>query len=304
MVKFENYFTFGTMAICVKCFGEIGGDDVGTAVKCSACDLFCHHSCTGLRGKPRGNWRCQQCRRDKASSPCKSSVDGATLINNIDELRAEVNAIRKDMRPKVDLYDQLNHSDLEARIEAVETKLKDLESIKNLISGLQLRINVLEERNHQAEQKERISNLELHGVVEHPNENLSALMVQVGTIVGVPVLPQDIAWVGRVGLSNKSKPRIILAKFYNLETKNAILRASRKRKGIKMQELGYADDRRTVYVNENLTAYYRNLYQDARKLKPQKFEFVWTYNCRIYVRKTKEDKPIPVTSKNQLPFLN
>lgn len=291
------------MAICVKCLSDISSADLSGAVKCSACNQLCHYSCTGLRSRPRDTWRCFQCRR--AKSPCTSTIDGATIISNIDELRAEVNSIKNDMRPAGDLSIQLPHSDLEARVAAVEAKLKDLESIKNLISGLQVRIDVLEERNHQVEQKERICNLEFHGLAEHPSENLNALMVQVGVVTGVPLQPHDIAWVGRVGLSrDKSKPRVILAKFHTLEQKNAVLRASRKRKGIKVNELGYADDRRSVFVNENLTTHYRDLYRDARKLKPLKYEFVWTYNCRIYVRKTKDDKPIPITSKNQLLFLN
>lgn len=57
---------------------------------------------------------------------------------------------------------------LEARISAVEKKLKDHENVKSFISGLQLRINALKERHHQTEQKERFINLELHGAAEYP----------------------------------------------------------------------------------------------------------------------------------------
>lgn len=148
-----------------------------------------------------------------------------------------------------DLSHSLNHVDLEAQVEPVEIKLKDLESIKNLISGIQVRTNALEERYHQAEQNERIGDLELHGFVEHPNESLNVLMVQVGKVTGVPVQTHDIVWVGHVGSRDvKSKPRVIVPKFKDIEMKNALFRAAREGKGVKLQDLGYADNRHTVYV--------------------------------------------------------
>lgn len=90
----------------------------------------------------------------RIKSPCKSTIDGASLNNNIDELRVEVDYIKKDIRPR-DLSDPLNHSDLGARVEALEINYR-IESIRNLISDPQLRSNTLEERSYQAVQKARI----------------------------------------------------------------------------------------------------------------------------------------------------
>lgn len=111
---------------------------------------------------------------------------------------------------------------------------------------------------------------------------------------GVPVQASDIAWVGHVFRETNLNLVLFWPKFNNLETKNTILPPFRKLKGVKMQELGFSDNQRTVYFDSNLTTHNRDLHHEARKLKPLWSEFVWTFNCRIYVRETKEDKPMAV----------
>lgn len=291
------------MSKCNKCDIAIKPEETNLFLTCKSCGLYWHVSCTALRVKPRDStgWQCASCKagntkkgRPATNSPIPSTGNDAELLKNIKDLRLEMNSIKKDMHAGKFL------ATLEDRIATAETKLLELEDISEQIACLQQRVFDLEERNLVLDQADRVRNLELHGLTEYPQENLTQAVIQASNITGVNITENDLKWVGRVGsnTSNKIKPRTVLVKLHNQDLKNTLLRALRKRRGIKLQELGYAEETRTLHVSENLTPHFRNIYQSARKL--EKFKFVWTYNCRIFVRENQNSELILIKSKNQL----
>lgn len=299
------------MLKCNKCDNNISKTEDASTVRCSKCGLYSHIACAALRAKPRDavNWKCAQCKlippnkktqESAAVSPSAvlSPAGSDRIVNDIKDLRCEMDSIKKDLLNSNAA--EAHQSDLEERIAAAEAKLIKLENISDIITSLQERVSALEEKNQYLEQAERISHLELHGLTEHVAENLVSVVVQTGKVAGVSIAESDLKWVGRVGPTTEAslKPRPVLVKFAQHDVKNDLLRAVRKRRGIKLQELGYAGDNHNVFVSENLTKYYRDIFREARKL--ENYQFTWTSNCRIYVRKDKDSKPILIKSKNQL----
>ncbi|XP_068625821.1 uncharacterized protein [Battus philenor] len=290
------------MPNCTKCDVAIKSEDL-SALLCCKCSAYWHVLCAGLRSTPRDkhNWRCDLCRitqyKKQSKGASNSRIDTEGIVSNIKDLRKEIDSLKKDMS-KEGSNSKLN---LEERIDIIEAKLLDLESVGDLVSGLYLRVAVLEERNHYMEQFERVKNLEFHGLTEHDNEQLLEIVLRIATLLEVAVTATDIKWVGRIGPNNQrscSNPRPVLIIFNDQAVKNSLMRTMRKNRGVKMATLGYADDNKRVFVRENLTPTYRDIFQKARQLP--NFEFAWTYNCRVYIRKDRDSEAIHIKTKRQL----
>lgn len=295
------------MTKCSKCEISIKPDDTASNVSCKLCGLYWHVTCAALRVKPRdsSSWQCTSCKSNSTkkgkqadrSEPSPTNINNAEILKSIKDLRLEMNSIKKDLHAGDILVT------LEDRIAAAETKLLELEDISEKIINLQQRVFDLEERNMVLDQADRVRNLELHGLTEYPQEDLTQTVVRAGNMVGLNLNETDLKWVGRVGskANTSSRPRTVLIKFHNQDVKNNLLRALRKRRGITMQELGYAEETRKVHVSENLTPHFRDIYRAARNLN--KFKYVWTYNCRIFIRENDNSELVLVKSKNQLQTL-
>lgn len=288
------------MAKCNKCEIAFKPDDTTPDVTCKSCGLYWHVACTALRTKPRDPsiWQCTPCKASNIRKIMQESfstpINNVDILNSIKDLRLEMNSIKKDLHAG-EFLDSLKN-----RITAAETKLLGLEGISKQIESLQKRVVDLEERNLTLDQANRILNLEFHGLPEYPQENLPQTLVRIGKIAGVNITEVDLKWIGRVGSKAYAilKPRIVLVKFHNQNLKNTLLRTLRNRRGIKLQELGYPDGTKTVYVSENLTPHFKDIYRSARKLG--KFKFVWTYNCRVFIRVNENTELVHIKSKSQL----
>lgn len=295
------------MAKCNKCEIAIKHEDSAPNVTCKSCGLYWHVACATLRAKPRdpSNWQCASCKTGSTgktkqadrSEPASATFDSVWILKSIKDLRSEMTSIKKDLHAGELVVA------LEGRIAAAETKLLELEDISEQLMSLQQRVSELEERNLVLDQADRVRNLEFHGLSEYPQENLAQTVIRASNLAGVLITETDLKWVGRVGskANGISKPRTVLVKFHSQDIKNTLLRALRKRRGIKLQELGYAEETRTMHVSENLTPHFRDIYRTARKV--EKFKFVWTYNCRIFIRQSVESELVLVKSKNQLETL-
>lgn len=106
------------MATCAKCLSEITDEDNHTAVKCGTCNKYYHFFC---------------------------AINGATLIRNINQLRIDVNAIKRDLRAGDELFPPERSTNLEAQVAILDKRLADLESLKDFIAVVQLGLDALTE---------------------------------------------------------------------------------------------------------------------------------------------------------------
>lgn len=274
---------------------------------CETCNLTFHVVCMPLPAKPLNSpWECVTCTKkrqhldhdDEPSTSTFQAADsqGADLWTSFETQRSELFAMPVN-RHELALNNE-RVIDIQKRIAGFQNREEEVEKIAQKFSDLGARLLEIEDRYSLADQFKRVRNLELHGLVEYPVENLKQTVVLVGELVGVTVTETDLISVGRVGAFDaaRPKPRVVLVKFHKQDLKNNLLCALRKRKGVKLGELGYAERSENVFVGENLTPLFREVYYNARQI----FKYVWTYNCQIFVRQHERAKQIRIKSKRQL----
>ncbi|KAG8325171.1 hypothetical protein J6590_074687 [Homalodisca vitripennis] len=72
------------------------------------------------------------------------------------------------------------------------------------------------------------------------------------------------------------------------------------KKHLRAADLGYASES-SIYVNESLTSPNRKLLQKTREAARKKgYQYVWTLNCSIYVRKATNDKAVKILTEASL----
>lgn len=279
---------------------DVEPENTTSNVSCKSCGRYWHVLCTAPRTKPRdsSSWKCASCNAKNAKDikqenfrePSPTTTNDDIMKQSIKELQSEMKAVKESISTWAGVF------------KSVETNCSKREVMSGDIVAIQTRMLELEERNSVLEQSARVANLEFRGLTEYPEEDIAQIIIHAANLVGVNITQKDLKWIGRVGMKTniRSKPRTVLAKFYDQELKNCLLRAIRKRRGIILQELGFGETW-TMFVSENLTPHFRSIFYTAMSLR--KFKYVWTYNCRIYARENRNSNFILIKSKTQLQSL-
>lgn len=298
------------MRMCSKCGIPINLNATDPNVGCRSCVLYypgCNETIARIMSHTTANW-CWQCPtctiknrldRNETSPSTSADVEIPDIIKDVNDAKEEKPSNNKSRGESEEI------ETLEQKVANLEARLSKLQAIYNHENHLQAlrRIEVMSERLHRIEQKDRVCNLEVRGLVECHNENLRQLIIKLGVVVNVNITESDLEWIGRVGKVNGTASyRTVLAKFRSQMVKNNLLLALRKRgRGIKMREIGLPGGERTVHVGENLTPHFRNLYATAKRVG--NFRHCWTFNCDIFVRPTGNSEFIKLKSMSHLKAL-
>lgn len=206
-------------------------------------------------------------------------VQSISFINKqFEELKKEVEVLRKE-RKEQNIY-----------IESLEKKIQDLQY------------------------KSRSSGTEIRNIPFHETESSDCLIkvvCRIGSTVGVPLIESDLRDIYRLpGKSSySSSPRPIIAEFKDVLTKQRLLNAVRlynKNKAILKDKLntevvGFQGERIPVYVTEQLPPSHKKLFYKAREYaKNNGFQYCWTANGNIFLRKQEGDKLIKIISEKCL----
>ena len=81
--------------------------------------------------------------------------------------------------------------------------------------------------------------------------------------------------------SSPNNPSIIIARFTNRDIRNLIFQ---KRKLIGVRDYGI-DGMTNLFINKNLIPRRKKLFSFAYKKSTSKYQFPWTYNGDIFIRK-------------------
>ncbi|KAG8332478.1 hypothetical protein J6590_022691 [Homalodisca vitripennis] len=82
--------------------------------------------------------------------------------------------------------------------------------------------------------------------------------------------------------------------------RHEFLQKRKAKKHLRAADLGYASES-NIYVNESLTSPNRKLLQKTREVARKKgYQYVWTLNCSIYVRKATNDKAVKILTEASL----
>lgn len=169
---------------------------------------------------------------------------------------------------------------------------KELEDTKAKVEDLQ--------------QYTRNRNIEIQGLPEHQGENLRNIMKIIGEKVGVRVEDHHVDVIHRVRTRNQDKAAPIVVQMTTRTMRDAIIEKARPLE-ITPQLLGIGgeNNKKRLFINEQLTIYKKNLFYHARQLKKNKqYEYVWMRNGRIMAKKNGSSGTIFINSMIDIDKLN
>ena len=151
------------------------------------------------------------------------------------------------------------------------------------------------------EQYTRKNSLEIRGIPQDAYPNTEAAVIKVAEALNVTIEPEDIEF------SHKLKHgRGIIVKFCNDKTKSKLYRERTKLKDVRISDLfpsypSTGQQQQRVFIHESLTAYRRNIVDEANKRRRDGTLFsVWTLDGKIFVKTSPDGSPIRIFSEEDL----
>lgn len=166
----------------------------------------------------------------------------------------------------------------------------------NEITNLQKEISTLRTELNTQQQRDRSHNIEIVGVPEISNENLSQLVLKIANHAGLALTVDDFDHVNRVKplQTIKDRPKTIVVKLKKREHED-------KRRGLGSCDLDIPGAQRRIFVNEHLTTFNKILYKKTREIITAKlYQYCWIKNCSIYVIKDDKSKHILIRTETDL----
>lgn len=229
------------------------------------------------------------------------------LVEKLDEKLAPLNSTVVELRKSLD--EAIKHVKfVDAKYDDLLKKMKKDEDRKALWTEnktLKLAVQTLEKqhaslelqlRNHLTESNEKNQYdcrecLEVRGIPQHATpseENTNAIIIEVGKLIGVAILDNDISVSHRLPQAKSYKgknvgPSPIIVKFTRRSVKERLYGARKNLRNKTSSDLGYPEENK-IYLAESLTEKNRELFKESLAVKKNlEFKFIWTNNCRIYL---------------------
>ena len=185
-----------------------------------------------------------------------------------DKLKQDVSSLKKAVRKAEDDVADLND---------------DLDGLKSDLDSAICQIDDLEQYN-------RKHNLEIHGIPESSEENLSDKIIKLGKILNVHIVNNDIDICHRMATRRSNGgPRPIIVRFRSYRAKSELYKSKKHLRSVSLNN--YFHGAEAAYINENLTNYRRELFAKVRKFKKiNNWHSAWTIDGKIFVRKSQNDQ--------------
>lgn len=318
------------MSYCTKCEESLPSD--GNFVECKHCNGSYHFKCSTLAqrtwtamGAPRREvWQCEFCRlSDKVVAALSKKVDLSFVkpimqpmldpVNeSIREVLEKINDCVKSQSFLSEQYDDLlkKQSEMCRNMGEIEKNLIELVNSNkekdDIIDGLIRRVNILEQHN-------RKGDIIVYGVQERTDEDLSAVIVDVGKHFNVNISDDDIISANRIPTKNKNlpkrsgvdgsgstKPRPIAVSFLNVNKKDALLRNRKGALAIESDIFGGGSNN-AIKIYEMLSPYYSKLlYLCRQKVFACKWKYVWFSDNCVKCRKEDNSGVVSIFSEKDL----
>ena len=176
---------------------------------------------------------------------------------------------------------------LTTRIEAMEAREKIADKT----------IHDLEEKYDDIEQYSRKFNLEIHGIPERKEEDITQIILDLADTIDADVREEDIDICHRL-YKAEGKARPIIVKFTNYDSKYEMYsKRLRLRKVDNREKFGVE----RVFINENLTSRRALLYSKVRKkVKDYSAWNTWTMDGKIFLRKSPTGRPFRIKAEDDI----
>lgn len=261
----------------------------------------------GLRGDMNDRFNAQRECFDQFRTALSQLRTDVTTINN------KFTQFRNEFDEKSNTVDFLAGCQDEQVLMNAEFRQK-LKKLENENTSLQSTVSELTSRVAEMEQHSRDCNIEVQCVPESKNENLLSIFNQLLRTVSCELPDMSIRGIHRVAKlkPHSERPRNIVVKMVTPQVRDSVLAAVIKfNKSKNLAEdklnalhLGFANRKQQIYVSEHLTLSNKQLHAAARTTAKEKcYQYVWTRNGRIFMRKNNESPSILVKSVDFLKTL-
>ncbi|XP_070548885.1 uncharacterized protein [Ptychodera flava] len=169
------------------------------------------------------------------------------------------------------------------------------------------RVQALEKELASLNQYHRRVNLEVSCVPESDNEDVTAKVLSIFKKINPSISDSDIDIAHRTkaadqssATSSRARPRPIIVRFTTRKARNSIYDNRRKLKGTTARDFGL-DSTSKIFINENLLPATRQLlYKVNISRKEARYQFMWTYNEKIYIKKDINSRPLIISREADL----
>ncbi|XP_048489184.1 uncharacterized protein LOC125491394 [Plutella xylostella] len=316
------------MAKCAKCNKLVTKKSPG--LQCSKCSKWIHAQCasitadqlSALNSTDSVDWKCRPCNgsaRPKRLSCIMPDADDEEATDSeqqqptnsditqhmLSQIRREVReAIRMEMQQALSFFsDKID--EYEEKINIYEQERKNMEKqqqeLKNNLNTITLRNNMMEQRINMLEQLQINNNIEICGIKEEKDENLTNIL---NTICSkLQQKPADIQKVFRKKsrqTNNNRREHSAVTVILRDGCRNQWVNSARDTP-IHSRDLGIDGDNR-IYIREELTPSTAFLlWKTKMELKEKhRFKFVWIKHGNIMARKNENEKYFVIRSQSDI----
>lgn len=245
-------------------------------------------------------------------SPVTSSLTLENVMEEFSKLNKRLvpllNLVEEFKLLKSDVSD-LKHSaqdtslaiaELEGRLVKVETSCKEISSLKEQLSKLDLSIADVQKDTASWDKWSRLNNVEIKGIPLKKSEDLFQILDSIQDLVDYKFDKNQINYISRVPMHG-SKEKLILVSFINRYVKEDFVASARAFKKILASDLGFIDATNTVFVNDHLAPATKMLLTKTKSIATEKkYQHVWVKYSKIHVRKNNTSVPFVIHGQNDL----
>lgn len=268
---------------------------------------------------------------DEELGPCPEPSDLRTMIR--EELRDMLSALQSQQNSRLDVLERYiseiksqndttlkKHLDIEKSIEFVTTKLDDVQlsisKLEDQRKEITSQMTALEEKCETVERLLRKTSIQIRNVPKQKAETKAQLFDMVrklSTTLEIKIEECEMRDVYRMPSKPDQNNSVIVVEFSSTILKGNIITAAKnhKRNSIRFKteqlnssHLGLNGSKSEIYLSEHLTPRAARLYFLAREFrKSMDYEYSWTTNGLVYLRKTQGEPYILIKNEAQLQHL-
>lgn len=257
--------------------------------------------------KMRDIW--QNVMREEMEAIIDSAVNRiiADQLKPINSQNSELKESLSYLSEQLDDFKKEN-ADLRKLLSGLSSDLKHLKeenkTLKEKLDVTVTRVKLLEDESMRQQQWVRLQNIEITGIPETRDENTLNIVQKVVNHIGVSIEEFDLEFAHRVQprrTASAERARPIVARLRHRGVKDKIIAAARKNRNITTGDLGMGGESNRVFVNEHLTKENKMLLSSCKqRAREVNFKYIWTKNCRIFMRKNDISPPISINSASDL----
>lgn len=308
-------------------------------ITCINCTLTFYYKCVGftennfkkLSKVNKQKWKCPICKSVKEAETDTDEMTNfsqkfkeellkevrRTISEELKEFMVEL----KDLRKSVEFF-SLKIDEYNVQIEKYQS---DNVQILKENDFLKKKLVDVESQLHELQQYTRSNNLEIHGIPVTKEEDVYAIIKDVAKSLKINHNETEIDIAHRIP-TGKGKVQPIIVRFVNRTTKNQWLvnyrmflkdlklRARNEANGgiktnvptqLKTTHINRNLQEGPVYINENLSPYFKELFYNTKiYAKEHQYKYIWFRNGKIFLRRNEDVRPIRISTKADLEYLN